>query len=817
MKKIFKYIALALSVAALAACAPDYPELKESELPQASSFDVTVDVDQSTNYVTFNMNNKGVVPVWIVGPTDPIDNAAGSKVTGKNYAYTGNGVKLRFRDAGKHTVEVKAYNANGVSVGSQVIEFSLNETYRDPFDAAPYIKALSNGSSQAWEWNYKENGHFGCGPAGGDGLGWWSCGANEKADWSLYDDKITFAADGTFTYDPGDGQVYVNKGSGVRPDLNTNNEDYLVPWEVTTSTYYVESEWNDAGVEEIYLVTGANVPVSYITDKSELNGSRYLILENETSQIKKCLKLAVTVFTSDNPDGITWHKEFVKEGSNASQTGDPLYGITSKTWVLARDVQGHLGCGPDQGNPAGWWSCGPDEKKDWGVYDDEITFYADGKFVFNPGEGGQIYANKDVTVIGPGVAQAEDYLIDWQIQESTYKVTGDVLTLPEGVVIGYVANNDAITNPTYVITENTDDRLVMVANFNGISWQYIYKPKEGQNPQGGGTWYDVEGATNLWRSATITPEYWYSAGDWSGGINADAQITANNGFTATIPEGVGGAEWQAQNKLISNIKTEAGKKYDFSCTIKADKDMTITIKLTGNPEEEGDIHSFFYNGGVSLEAGDAVTFQMDNLVQNTPTDNVMLIFDFGRSPVGSTITVTDILFQEHKENGGGQPSGLDPNSDANLFKGLNVTGDYWYSAGDWSGGLDPQLTNLGDGKWQVKIPAGIGGAEWQGQTKFHFPVAVSASKVYDFGMKVTPDDDCNSNITVKLAWEGNDNDHAFFYVNDFSAPSDQTTAFVKEGVSPDVDYDAVVLFVDLGRVAAGTTVVISDFCLQEHK
>ena len=464
----------------------------------------------------------------------------------------------------------------------------------------------------------------------------------------MYDDKITFAADGTFTYDPGDGQVYVNKGSGVRPDLNTNNEDYLVPWEVTTSTYYVESEWNDAGVEEIYLVTGANVPVSYITDKSELNGSRYLILENETSQIKKCLKLAVTVFTSDNPDGITWHKEFVKEGSNASQTGDPLYGITSKTWVLARDVQGHLGCGPDQGNPAGWWSCGPDEKKDWGVYDDEITFYADGKFVFNPGEGGQIYANKDVTVIGPGVAQAEDYLIDWQIQESTYKVTGDVLTLPEGVVIGYVANNDAITNPTYVITENTDDRLVMVANFNGISWQYIYKPKEGQNPQGGGTWYDVEGATNLWRSATITPEY-------------------------------------------------------------------------------------------------------------------------------------------------------------------------WYSAGDWSGGLDPQLTNLGDGKWQVKIPAGIGGAEWQGQTKFHFPVAVSASKVYDFGMKVTPDDDCNSNITVKLAWEGNDNDHAFFYVNDFSAPSDQTTAFVKEGVSPDVDYDAVVLFVDLGRVAAGTTVVISDFCLQEHK
>ena len=188
MKKIFKYIALALTAAGFASCTAEYPEVKEVNLPQASSFTVRADVDQATNYVTFNMENKGVIPVWIIAATEKIDDQNGLKVTGKNYAYIGNGTRLRFRDAGRHSVEVKAYNTSGLSAGSQILEFELNETYHDPFDAFPYIKALSNGSSQTWEWNYLVPGHFGCGDvAGVTGLNWWSAGANEKKDWSMYD------------------------------------------------------------------------------------------------------------------------------------------------------------------------------------------------------------------------------------------------------------------------------------------------------------------------------------------------------------------------------------------------------------------------------------------------------------------------------------------------------------------------------------------------------------------------------------------------------------------------------------------------------
>lgn len=638
MKTTLKYIALSMSAALMAACSPDYITPDQAKLPQAADFDVQVEVNQETNYVTFNMNNNGIVPVWIVGATDPIDNANGSKVTGKNYAYTGNGLLLRFRDEGKHTVEVKAYNAHGISVGSQMVEFTLNNTYRDPFDPAPYIKALSDGSTKTWEWNHTVAGHFGCGPFGGTGTEWWSAGAEEKKDWSLYDDKITFGADGSYIYDPGDGQLYVNANSGIKSDYATG-EDYLVPWEKTTATYSVESNWNDAGVEEIYITLPKGTPMSYVADQTELDDPRYLVLESKPADMKKCLKLVANLKTSGNPDGIAWHYEFVKEGSAGGDVTDPLYGKTSKTWVLDSEANGHLGCGPDQANAAGWWAAGPNEKAGFGLYDDEITFYADGKYVFNPGADGKIYINKDVTAIGSGTTQSEDYDIDWTVQESTYTLNGDVLTFPEGVVIGYVANNESVTNPTYVITENTEDKLVIVANFSGISWQYIYKPKPDV--------FDVDGPGNFWKSASVSMTYWYSPSDWSGGLNPETETLENNGLKVVIPEGIGGNEWQGQTVFHTDIPMSASKTYDFCVTVEADQNipaMTFKLAWEGNDND----HAAFYVNDFAVEAGEPATFKMESVVPDVDYDKVVLFVDLGRCTAGTTVTLTKICLQEHK-------------------------------------------------------------------------------------------------------------------------------------------------------------------------
>lgn len=638
MKTTLKYIALSMSAALMAACSPDYITPDQAKLPQAADFDVQVEVNQETNYVTFNMNNNGIVPVWIVGATDPIDNANGSKVTGKNYAYTGNGLLLRFRDEGKHTVEVKAYNAHGISVGSQMVEFTLNNTYRDPFDPAPYIKALSDGSTKTWEWNHTVAGHFGCGPFGGTGTEWWSAGAEEKKDWSLYDDKITFGADGSYIYDPGDGQLYVNANSGIKSEYATG-EDYLVPWEKTTATYSVESNWNDAGVEEIYITLPKGTPMSYVADQTELDDPRYLVLESKPADMKKCLKLVANLKTSGNPDGIAWHYEFVKEGSAGGDVTDPLYGKTSKTWVLDSEANGHIGCGPDQANAAVWWAAGPNEKAGFGLYDDEITFYADGKYVFNPGADGKIYINKDVTAIGPGTTQSEDYDIDWTVQESTYTLNGDVLTFPEGVVIGYVANNESVTNPTYVITENTEDKLVIVANFSGISWQYIYKPKPDV--------FDVDGPGNFWKSASVSMTYWYSPSDWSGGLNPETETLENNGLKVVIPEGIGGNEWQGQTVFHTDIPMSASKTYDFCVTVEADQDIpAMTFKLAW--ESNDNDHAAFYVNDFTVEAGEPATFKMESVVPNVDYDKVVLFVDLGRCTAGTTVTLTKICMQEHK-------------------------------------------------------------------------------------------------------------------------------------------------------------------------
>ena len=102
MKRIFKYIAVALATSLLAAgCYPEILAPDQSKLPEATALDVVIDVDQATNYVTFTVKDEGVVPMWIFGD----DKVEDGKVS-KRYSYTVNGLKLRVRDAGTHQVEV---------------------------------------------------------------------------------------------------------------------------------------------------------------------------------------------------------------------------------------------------------------------------------------------------------------------------------------------------------------------------------------------------------------------------------------------------------------------------------------------------------------------------------------------------------------------------------------------------------------------------------------------------------------------------------------------------------------------------------------
>ena len=516
MKKIFKYFAIFAAVAFAAACAPEYPEVKPGEIPDAESFDVIITVDQETNMATFNMSNKGLTPIWIFG-SELIDGKANKK-----YAYTGNGISLRFREAGTHSVEVKAYNRSGMSVSSVVKTFTMNNTYRDPFDPSPYIRAISGGSSQNWVWNSTENGHFGCGETVDNAKGWWSCEANGKNGF-LYDDVMTFTSEGKYTFAPADGKAYANKGSEYSVESKTADEDYLFPAETKTTNYTFENNWNDAGIEEIYLVLDPGSVLSYVPHKSIVEEPRYLVVESKTSAMKKKIQLVAFVHTPDNPNGIAWYYEFVPEGSVAGKA-DPLYGVESKTWVLDNETAGYMGCGSSFATPAEWWSAAPHEKDAFGVTDDEITFFANGKYVFDPGADGVVYVNKDSNY-HPELNTGEDYNAPASRQETTYTQgtdnIADYIELPAGTLFGYVPNAAVVNaEPNRIhIKELSENKLVIVCVYEGICWQLIYRPKE--MAQTGDPLFDVESKTWVLDNETAgymgcgsgfaSPTEWWSA------------------------------------------------------------------------------------------------------------------------------------------------------------------------------------------------------------------------------------------------------------------------------------------------------------------
>ena len=809
MKNIWKNITILAAVALAAACTPEYPELSQSALPQASDFDVVVSVDQQTNMVTFDLKNKEMVPVWIFG-SELIDGKASKK-----YAYTGNGVTLRFRDAGIHSVEVKAYNANGLSVGSQVVDFSMENTYRDPFDPAPYIRAVSGGSTQDWVWNSTVANHFGCGPVG-DPLAWWQCPANGKSGF-LYDDILTFTSDGKYIFDPVDGQAYAKHDAEYPAGHATEADDYLFPAERNETTYTFENNWNDAGIEEIFLILGSGAYPSYVAHKSIVDDPRYQVLETKTADMKKKLQLMSTVYTPDNGDGISFYYEFVPKGSNAGDA-DPLFGLDSKTWVLDNESAGYMGCGPDFGNSGGWWSAGPHEKDAFGVIDDEITFYANGKYVFDPGEGGMVYCNWESGWRPDGYYSGDgstDYDAPAERMESTYVLgsdsVGDYIELPAGVLYGYIPKPEVLSETNRLhIKELTPNKLFVVANFNGISWQFIYRPKDGVTPEEpeetvtplDPTRYDVNGEGNLWKNCNLDVETWYSPGDWSGGITPDYEVTAGNGIKVTIPDGVGGSEWMGQTKLKSGIATSSDKEYDFSVTLLASEDMTVTIKLTNDPEEDNDIHSFFYDGQVKLTAGEPLVYRRHNPKQAVSGDNVMLIFDFGRSPVGSTIEASDILLQEHQ--------------DGNIWATGNLDVETWYSPGDWSGGITPDYEITAGNGIKVTIPDGVGGSEWMGQTKLKSGVATSSDKTYAFSVKLTASEDMT--VTIKLTNDPEeDNDiHSFFYDGQVKLSAGETLLYVKHGLKQQVSGDNLMLIFDFGRSPIGSTVEAGEITVIEE-
>lgn len=130
MKNIYSYIRVALLIVTVTFCfascsTEDFPSLNEAGIPLVTDYEdaIQIEVDQTTNYVTFSFNGKGVTPVWIID--------------GKTYS-SAMSMKKYYRKLGDYNVDVKIANANGMSDGIITKTFHIDKTIISGFGGFVY-------------------------------------------------------------------------------------------------------------------------------------------------------------------------------------------------------------------------------------------------------------------------------------------------------------------------------------------------------------------------------------------------------------------------------------------------------------------------------------------------------------------------------------------------------------------------------------------------------------------------------------------------------------------------------------------------------
>lgn len=449
MKKIMMWCWIALMGLFTASCSPDeVDELTAAGLPSVAGLNVEITVDQTTNYVTFRLLNEGVIPVWIFSESDMV---------------TENPYQKRYRKAGTYTVDVKVMNNNGMSDAAQTYEFTLDNDYSANHP-------LYGSASKAWVIDASTAGHFGCGPDASNAAGWWSAAANEKAGTGLYENVLTFKNDGTYTFEVGElGSIFVNTGvTLIGADINPGDgNDFAYPWTDQSGNYsFDNTTLKFPQQHDPYTVVGYVPNDAYLT--SEIVFQIVTMEEN---------KLELAWVAPDN--SIAWFFRYVPKDGAVVAEKDPLFGNGTKTWRVANHENGHLGCGENATNAAGWYSAAPDEKAAFGVYDDRVTFAEDGTFTYSPGEDGLSYVNWGCTLFNTTGA-TEDFDIPNETQVSSYSVDDDytTLTLAPNTFMPYIGNDQMYQDPVYTIRELTSEKLVL-AHYNGsIAWQIILVPED---------------------------------------------------------------------------------------------------------------------------------------------------------------------------------------------------------------------------------------------------------------------------------------------------------------------------------------------------
>lgn len=815
MKNIFKYLGIAVLLGGmLVSCAQEkinHPT--EAGIPDATAIEPVISVDQETNQVSFELpkGTVGYIPVWLF-----------QDKTGEWTQYAAqNGLKKIFISAGDYAVRMHLINRNGMSPNYVEKTFHIENTL---INFGKYDSMLTGGESKVWRIDNSVAAHMGCGEPGTNGTNWWSANPDDKKDWGVYDNRMTFALEGNaYTFDPGDaGTIYVHNSITDSPygEYNTNDgNDYLYPVEAQTSEWKWEVEGDD-----LYLVLPAKTYFPYYSNMDFVNNPRmkvesmttksislihdngsiawHFILTSSAGEVKfKGFKYNSEYNlwkpVDDNNAFEITNTYYAHGGSwEAYPEGSMTYTHSGSKWVINLPYESDQMWQAQFHIKAAGISLSADKTYDFSCIVNSTTSFEGVEMkVTTMSDNGALFEQR------PSVTAYEDCIL-WasnvpglDIAEGDFKLVFD---------FGGCRENTEITITDIVIKDHAND--------DGTVLPAPEEPGEVVVPEE----YKYDSDSNLWKPADADHSYSYHYAPGWEKIDNPETVQTGNEYKLTLPVATS-AQWQNQFFIIPtvNIPVAAAESYDFSVVLNASNDIKgVTVKLTDIASDE----NFLFTERVDLTAFEDYILDLSDVKLNEKKDaeGIKMVFDFGGNPENTEVTIKRIVLKDHSVSDGthqgGSTGGMDT-SGTDIWDNSKVTYTWWYSDASWSGKLTPEITTMDKG-WKVVIPDGIGGSEWQGQTHFTLDAPAYAAKTYDFCVTLNSSADCT--CTVKLAWEGNDTEHAIFYDGNVKVTAYEDFKYIVSGKAPDVDYDKIALFIDLGRTPAGSEVEIKDIHLYEH-
>ena len=794
--------------AMMTACSPEsFDGANPNGIPEVNGVDFNISVDQETNQMIATYTPQpGTYPVWILN--------------GNTYS-TLQEVGYNNPEAGTYTIDMKIGNRNGFSQGTIKKTFTFNETKID------YSADFRRITGKEWRIANKEVAHMGCGPAGTTGTEWWSAQPNDKKDFGVYDDRITFTADnrkgGTYTYNAGaDGMTYVNWGTSFNPTGAEPDVDVALGNQTSTWSFEVY-DWEDAEgnvTKQTYIQLGKNTLFPYISSNAQYENPKFRI---------ETLTATKMVLVYDAPDrSIAWRfiltsaadERLVEEqGFDANSDFNLWKGMTPEaTFYFAPN-----------------WS--PDRTAEMqATYNDKGNDYTvtvpDAAF-----DRWQAQMHLHTTGLETSAANHYDFscifVADADIDGVTVKVTNEA----DNEAIIDVDNISLKAGKEYVFWKSDIEGkdlspVKIVFDFGhatgatNISISNIVLKDHANNDgtivseggEGGGEdkptmdW-DYNSGANLWKAVddgTLFDAfgYWFADDGWGELPNQPVATHDGDTYEITLPEGMGGSQWQGQYHIDTKLTASASKAYNFYFVMETDQDCPgVTVKLT----DAGD-SNFFCEGRHDVKGDEPFIFKLEGatLKEGKDAEAIRLFFDFGGSPAGTHVKISKIYFEEavsiNYDDADNLWKGVDDGSVASEF-------GYWFADDSWTAlGTQPVATRNGD-TYEITLPEGMGGSQWQGQFHIDTQLTALAALAYNFQLVIEADNECPG-VTIKLTDAGDSN---FFCEGRHDIKADEPYVYTLKGATlkDGTDATAIRLFFDFGGSPAGTKVKISKIVFKE--